>query len=412
MTKSFPHSQEYYKMIEIMIDRKLLWLWLACLGIGLSTYVAVAAPGKGLNSLQNDVQSVEVSNRLMTRFVGQVPDSTCQKLDSVVEALARKRKCRITMKVTDAQGNSHYSGYDGRQEKAISYFGQPFEIGSCSKMLTATSILQLVEEKKIGLEDRLADLLENPELLKGIMVTDSADYLGEIQLKNLLNHTSGLPEYFLDDEDLEVGVHGDSTLRFTPDQLVRMARRLHKPQFPPGEKFKYTNTNYILLGMILEKHSGLPYQQYIRHNILEKAGMGKTYFPSVQPVSGQAPGHWKGQPSEMPATLAWSAGEIISTLDDMDRFIRAWARGDFYKSQETREMVRTQYFNPMGGGLSYGLGAINLFSSLGHGGQTFGFQSYMGSLPNGYSFVFGIDDAEVSSWGLALNVQGILRKYE
>jgi D-alanyl-D-alanine carboxypeptidase len=338
-----------------------------------------------------------------------MPDSTRQRLDSLIETMAKGGQCRITMKVTGPAGDSHYFGYDGRKGQVISDFSQPVEIGSCSKMFTATSILQLVEQKKIGLEDKLTDLLDQPELLEGLMVTDSADYLGEVRLKNLLNHTSGLPEYFVDDDEMEVGIHGDSTLRFTPAQLVGMAKRLHEPQFRPGEKFKYTNTNYILLGMILKQYSGKSYQEYIGKNILEKAGMKQTDFPSITYIPGRAPGHWNKNPSEMPATLAGAAGEMVSTLDDMDLFIRAWARGEFYTSRETMEEIRTQYFSPMGGGIEYGLGTINLFGTYGHAGQTFGFQSYIGSMPNGSSFVFAIDDAAIPAWGLAMGVQGAIR---
>ncbi len=342
----------------------------------------------------------------------KVPDSTRLMLDSLVRTLATNRQCRITLKVTSPGGMSAYVGYDGRAGRAIMDFSQPIEIGSCSKMFTATSILQLVEQDKIGLEDKLSDLLDEPELLKGLMATDTADYLGEVRLKNLLNHTSGLPEYFVDDDNMEVGIHGDSTLKFTPAQLVRMAKRLHQPQFRPGQKHKYTNTNYILLGMILEQHTGTRYQDYFRRNIMDKAGLAHTSFPSTEYVAGRAPGHWNGNPSEMPATLAGAAGEIVSTLDDMDRFIRAWGQGAFFTTPEMMEQVRTRYFKPMGGGISYGLGVINLYGSLGHGGQTFGFQSYMGILPNGSSFVFGIDDAGVPAWNLAIGLQGILRTLE
>ena len=349
-------------------------------------------------------------SHMQGRMVEKMSDSTRQKLDSLVKNQAKAGQCRITMKVTIPNGESHYFGYDGREDKTIDDFSQPVEIGSCSKMFTATSILQLVERKEISLDDNLSDLLDQPQLLKGLMATDSADYLQEVRLKNLLNHTSGLPEYFVDDDEMELAIHGDSTLRFTPEQLVRMAKRLNEPQFRPGEKFKYTNTNYILLGMILEQQTGRSYQDYIKRNLLSKAGLEHTFFPSIEYIPGRAPGYWNQSPSEMPATLAGPAGEIVSTLDDMDRFIRAWARGEFFTSQQTMELLRSEYFNPMGGGLSYGLGVINLFSTLGHGGQTFGFQSYMDSLPNGASFVFAIDDAAIPAWGLAMSVQGALRK--
>ena len=395
-------------MIKGMTFKKIGLLALALLGL---IAISFTEPGEQpLRDLQGEADMSSSYHQLST--AAGVPDSTRQQLNSLIQTLAKNGQCRIIMKVTGPAGESHYFGYDGRENQIISDFSDPVEIGSCSKMFTATSILQLVEQKKIGLEDKLSDLLDQPELLEGLMVTDSADYLGEVHLKNLLNHTSGLPEYFVDDDEMEVGIHGDSTMRFTPAQLVRMAKRLHEPQFRPGEKFKYTNTNYILLGMILEQHTGSSYQDYFKTHILNKAGLKHTSFPSMEYIPGRAPGHWNGKPAEMPPTLAGAAGEIVSTLDDMDLFIRAWARGDFYTSKEMMEQIRTQYFNSMGGGILYGLGTINLFNTFGHGGQTFGFQSYMGSLPNGASFVFSIDDAVVPAWGLAMGVQGPLTDLE
>ena len=394
------------------MDKKFIgFLWLVVLGTISLSFTRPPDLREGALVLTRDIKRSAISFPLAGP-ASKIPDSTRQKLDSLIQPLAKEAQCRITMKVTNPVGESYYVGYDGRESQIISDFSDPVEIGSCSKMFTATSILQLVEQKKIGLEDKLTDLLDQPELLKGLMATDSADYLGEVRLKNLLNHTSGLPEYFVDDDNLEIAIHGDSTLRFTPEQLIRMAKRLHEPQFRPGEKFKYTNTNYVLLGLILEQHTGTTYQEYIRRNILNRAGMEHTSFPSIQNISGRAPGHWNGSPSEIPATLAGAAGEMVSTLDDMDLFIRAWARGNFYQTQGMMDEVRTRHFNPMGGGLSYGLGTIDLFGVFGHAGQTFGFQSYMGSLSNGASFVLAIDDAAVPVWGLAVGVQAVLRELE
>ena len=395
-----------------MIHRNALTICIALLGF---TVLSFTNPPEDV-LVASEPNSVSPSAEILDRTrdtpvspTNTVRDSTKEKLDVIVKSLAEKGRCRITLKVTPATGDSFYTGYDGRSGQVITDFNQPFEIGSCSKMLTATSILQLVEQKKLSLEDKLSDILDRPELLEGLMVTDSTDYLGEIRLKNLLNHTSGLPEYFLDDDPMEIGIHGDSTLRFTPAQLVRMAKRLHEPQFKPGAQFKYTNTNYILLGMLIEQYTSLTFQEYIRQNILQKAGLKNTYFPSIDSIPGRAPGYYEGKPSQMPATLAGAAGEIVSTLDDMDLFIRSWARGDFYKSKAMMEQVRSSHYNPMGGGITYGLGVLNIGSALGHAGQTFGFQSYMGALPNGTSFAFGIDDANESAWNLAMILAELLK---
>jgi D-alanyl-D-alanine carboxypeptidase len=338
-----------------------------------------------------------------------IPDSLKQHLNTVAKKQALTCKCRVVIKVSDAGGDAHYAGFDGRANKEITAFGGTFEIGSCTKMFTATSIMQLVEQGKIGLEDRLADLIKEPSLLEGLMRTDSADYLGKVVLRQLLNHTSGLPEYFMDEDEKELAIHGDSTMRFTPRQLVGIANRLNEPQFEPGNEFKYTNTNYILLGMILEAHSGMPYQEYFQKRILDAAGLGDTSFPSLSYPKGREPGYWNGKPSQMPATFAGAAGELVSTLDDMDSFIRAWNDGAFFKDPETLKALKSENFNSMGmPTLNYGLGVLQLGGAFGHAGQTFGFQSFMGALPNGMSFAFAIDDAASSGWPMAIGLESVL----
>ena len=102
---------------------------------------------------------------------------------------------------------------------------------------------------------------------------------------------------------------------------------------------------------------------------------------------------------------------MIADLDDMETLVRGWYEGKLF-SPATLEMVKNQYFNPMmaGGLLKYGLGVISLMDScLGHEGSTFGVQTYMGCLPNGYCFTLGIDDAAVPAWDLAIITANALK---
>lgn len=323
-------------------------------------------------------------------------------VDSSLQQIATEKGVRISMKIHAPNGKSYYTGYDGRTKQPITDFGGTIDIGSCSKMLTATAVLQLIEQKKISLDTKLVDLLPNDSAYKNLHVINDTDYISSITVLQLLNHTSGLPEYFLEnDDDKEIAQHGDSSLRFRPWQLVELAKKTNKAGFKPGTGFKYCNTGYILLGLIIEKISGIKYEDYIQQHILDPLNMKHTYFATTNSPANRAPGHFKGKPSAMPATLAWSAGLLVSTLDDMDVFIRNWNDAKLFNA-ETANMVKTKNFSEMGMGITYGMGVINLLgTSYGHAGQTFGFQAYMAILPNGYSFCFGVDDASVSAWDLA-----------
>ena len=195
-------------------------------------------------------------------------DSIKQKLDKLVKQIATADSCRVMVKVVH-NGEVYNSGYDGRKNSIITDFSNPVEIGSCSKLFTAAAIHQLIEQKKISLHTRLTDIMPNPKLYKDLLVVDGVDYIDSVRIVNLLNHTSGFADYFMKDADNELAVHGDSTLRFTPVQLINLAKRLKNPAFKTNSKWGYSNVNYILLGMIIEKLSGMKYQQYIQKNILQ-----------------------------------------------------------------------------------------------------------------------------------------------
>lgn len=331
-------------------------------------------------------------------------------LNKMVKDYAITNHSAITLKVHSKDNQLFYTGYNARNQAEIKMFNSTIDIGSCSKMFTASSILQLVEKKKLNLNTKLTSILPNQKLYKDLMVIDGKDFMDSITVLNLLNHSSGLPEYFLEKDDAkEIAMHGDSSLRFTPQQLVNMAKKLNKPSFKPGTGFKYCNTGYIFLGLIIEKVSGMKYSNYVQTHILNPLKMKHTYFGTKTYPANRSAGHFKGAISTMPASMAWSAGELISTLDDMDTFIRAWHDAKLFSST-TAKMVQLEHFLEMGSGIQYGLGVMDILKNQGHAGQTFGFQSFMGYLSNGDSISLGIDDASVSSIMLAFGIIGSLIK--
>lgn len=331
-------------------------------------------------------------------------------IDSIIQKMAIEKAARITMKIHAPNGYAYYAGYDGRARQVITDFGGTIDIGSCSKMFTAAAVLQLIEQQKLALDAKLVDVLPNSTAYQDLDMIKGTDYISNITIQQLLNHSSGLPEYFLEaDDDREIAIHGDSTLRFTPWQLIELAKKTGKPNFKPGTGFKYCNTGFILLGLIIEKVSGLRYEDYIQQYILNPLMLRHTYFATTNSPVDRTPGHFKGKASSMPGSLAWSAGLLISNLDDMDRFIREWNDAKLFNTQ-TLNMVKTKYYREMGMGTTYGLGVINLLNTCyGHAGQTFGFQAYLGILPNGYSFCLGIDDASVSAFETAFIALAVLK---
>ncbi len=146
-----------------------------------------------------------------------------------------------------------------------------FTLGSVSKTLTSTAILQLKEKKKLNLDDPL------------IKYFPGFPYQ-EIKIRHLLSHTSGLPDYDLYQEEMKENPVKIFTIRDVIPSLTRWKGPLH---FKPGEKWQYVNTNFCLLALLVEKLSGLSFQKYMEKNILIPLGMNHTYFQADPGKAGR-----------------------------------------------------------------------------------------------------------------------------
>ncbi|MEU4115633.1 serine hydrolase domain-containing protein [Kitasatospora sp. NPDC028055] len=273
-----------------------------------------------------------------------------------------------------------------------------FRAGSITKTFTATTVLQLVGEGRLGLDDPVERHLPG-------MVPNG----GRITVRQLLNHSSGLWDptnepgglfpHTTDPGEIRNWLdQGGLTRSITPAQVVA-ASVAHAPNFPPGARFSYSNVNYTLLGMIIERVTGRTYAQEITARILRPLGMTGTYFPGrATDIRGpHAHGYWTLAEGPAPedrsdrdvtvesVTWANSAGELISTLSDLNRFERALLGGRLLSPELMRQMTTTIPAQSDGGpvGLSYGLGLARLELSCGpvygHDGGMPGFASQLWS---------------------------------
>jgi D-alanyl-D-alanine carboxypeptidase len=236
--------------------------------------------------------------------------------------------------------------------------GDRFRIGSNTKSFISTVILQFEAEHRL----RITDSVEH--WLPGVVPNGAA-----ITIRELLNHTSGIPDYA--DLDFMVGLirHRDTT--YPPRDLVRRAVA-QPPVFPPGTSWSYSNTNYILLGLIIADVDHLP-ETYapvweIYRRIIGPLGLTQTTFPITDPnIAGPHPhGYLIDPPPEfhLPGTTdttrsnpswAWTAGAIVSTTDDLARFHRALFTGQLLPPAQQHELLSTV---PTGSGNDYGLGVL------------------------------------------------------
>lgn len=249
-----------------------------------------------------------------------------------------------------------------------------FRIGSITKPFVATVILQLEAEGRLDLDDTVE------RWLPGVVRGNGHDGR-RMTVRQILNHTSGVYNVTAD-PGFQEKVFGPGFLRhrydtWTDEQLVAVAMA-HEPDFAPGTSWAYSNTNYVLAGMIIEKVTGRPYGEAVERRIIRPLGLGATSVPGTDPrmprPSGRAYSTLGGDPAD-PATrvhdvtelnpsIAGAAGEIISDAADLQRFTRALITGRLLPKAQMRELTAT-VADPDSPAVGYGLGVMRQKLSCG-----------------------------------------------
>lgn len=260
-----------------------------------------------------------------------------------------------------------------------------FRIGSITKMFTAAVIVQLAEEGVLTLDDPLALWL--PE------VAEQLPYGDQITLRHLLTHTSGLfnvveHESYWADLFTEMVVDetaGTVTLPCVQrDPHDTLARYVYGKDalFEPGTQWYYSNTNYTLLGMVIEKAAGMPLAEAYRTRIYEPLGMASTFLdcyeePVIDVVHGYTgSGDTMSDLTELHESIGWSAGGIVSTAPDLITFARGLFGGALFDDPESLVAMTTPAPDS-----SYGLGITLQPEYMGHAGGIAGFRSVLNYAP-------------------------------
>jgi D-alanyl-D-alanine carboxypeptidase len=182
------------------------------------------------------------------------------------------------------------------------------------------------------------------------------------------------------------------TRGFTPEELVDLVADSGRSDFEPGAegKWNYSNTGYILLGLIIEKSTGKSYEENLRARIFEPLGLKQTYLLTGQPKPGTLPRAYYQPPfsfttDEWNASQGWAAGAVVSTPEEFAAFLKALFTGELYKQPSTLDLMKAHTaagVNALGEGTVYAHGMLDNNGVLGHGGQTLGFQSDGGYIPD------------------------------
>ncbi|MCK1799149.1 beta-lactamase family protein [Streptomyces sp. XM4193] len=230
------------------------------------------------------------------------------------------------------------SGLGDVERRVPAAIGDRFRIASNTKAFVSTVLLQLEGEGRLS----LADSVER--WLPGTVVGNG--YRGaEISLRQLLNHTSGVHDPTTEAEFFAPYLQdGDRDRVISPREVIRRAVE-HGPDFAPGERWGYSNTNYLLAGLVIEAVTGRSAPEEIDLRIVQPLGLDGTYFPvSESSVAGR---HLRGYDldgqdmTRFSTSYDWTAGAMVSTVDDLARFHRALFGGELLPERQQRALLET-----------------------------------------------------------------------
>lgn len=290
-----------------------------------------------------------------------------QKIDSVLTYFTTNDKFMgsVTIREKDKVVFNKAYGYADLENKVKANIDTKYKIGSITKMFTSSIIFQLIEEKKLTLDTKLS------EYYPQIKNADS------ISIKNLLNHSSGIYNFTNDTLFMDYVE--------TPQTRKAMLQRItdYGSVFNPNEKAEYSNSNYLLLGYIIEDITKKRYKDVVNERIIKKLKLKNTYYyGKINPKRNEAYSYsfdgtnWEKR-EEWHESVTFAAGALQGNPTDLTKFIRALFEGDIIKEESLEEMKKVDF--------GYGKGIfIFPFSErrfYGHTGGIEGFSSILGYYP-------------------------------
>ena len=269
-------------------------------------------------------------------------------------------------------------------------------VGSETKTFTVTALLQLVDRKKIGLDDPIARYVQG--------VPDGT----AITLRELADMRSGLYNY-TNDPAWQEAFGRNPYRQWLPRQLLAYSFS-HPLMFKPGTKFFYSNTNTILLGLVVEKVARLPLATFIKRYVLRPEHLAHTVFPPgaqfpaphAQGYAGPSPKGPLVNVTNWNPSWGWAAGAMISTLGDLRNWARIVATGELLTPATQKQRERFLPTGIRGVRAGYGLGLFKDNGWIGHNGSLPGYQSLTIYLPSKRATVVVLVNSDINYQGSEL----------
>jgi D-alanyl-D-alanine carboxypeptidase len=281
---------------------------------------------------------------------------------SVVVTIGAQR-FETTLGVADLDTKSPYPADDN------------VRIASITKTFAATAVLQLVDKHKLSLDDKVEKFI--PNIPNGDVIT----------VRQLLGMQSGLFD-FTSDPTFTAEFGADPNLPWQLEDTLAIVRA-NPVQFQPGTQTVYCDTNYVLLGAIIEEVTGRAVADVITKDVIEKAGLSDTVFPKPGEagIPDPHPTGYLPDPDDpsVPLTrvgdvnpeVAWTAGNMTSTAADLEKWAKVLAGGSLLSKKTQRERLKSHPFANVPINLGYGLGVERINDLVGHNGAIVGFSTAM-----------------------------------
>jgi CubicO group peptidase (beta-lactamase class C family) len=300
-------------------------------------------------------------------------EQTRQELQKLLDDLVSKHTGIMSSMSAVSTGDESFtwsgvSGLANSTKQILMTVETPFFLASITKMFTATATMILYEQGKLSLDDPMDKYL--PEaLITGIQVYDDTDYTGQIQIRHLLSHTSGIADYYLEEPPdgksfFEELVAGEATERTVEDTILRARDKL-SANFVPGEKASYSDTNFQLLGLIIESVTGKPLHETFQEFFFDPLDMPNTYlYTRSEPKTPQTKevAHIYFKDIDLTHNeafkTAWADGGLISTMADSLNFLKALNRGELFQREDTLAMMHD--WNNLEFPIRYGFGTMSM----------------------------------------------------
>lgn len=328
--------------------------------------------------------------------MGQLDQRKVERIDQLMNVLYENWMFNGCVLVIE-NGEPIYKeafGLSDKENKNELTIDSAFYLASVSKQFTAMSIMLLENQGKLSFEDSLSKHF--PQF---------PEYADDINIDNLLTHTSGIPDHF------RLGAYKAD---LTNAQVLELLLEQREPNFKPGEKYEYSNGNYVLLSLITEKVSGEPFHSFLSKKIFEPLEMNRTLvFDESKPhIENRAIGYNRGGGLDDYEILTTGDGGIFSTVEDLAKWDRALYTDDLIPQDKLQKAFTPKVKND-GKETEYGYGwAIRRNESANrvyHGGGLSGFRTYIERDLDSKNTIIVLSNHSNSSGELSTAIRRILQ---